>query len=52
MNFVSNRLGHLLPQFLQRRLSQAKDNLTHFKFRGLSGWTWLGLITGIPILFG
>ncbi|MBD2234684.1 hypothetical protein [Phormidium tenue] len=49
MNLVSNRLGHLLPLFQRSRktLSRAGNQLTHFKFRGLSGWTLLGVVTGI-----
>ena len=47
MNHVSNRLARLVPQFFQRSFSQAVDNLAHFKFRGLSGWTLLGIATGI-----
>ena len=47
MNLVSNRLGHLVPQFFQRSLFQVGKSLTHFKCRGLSGWTLLGLVTGI-----
>jgi hypothetical protein len=47
MNLVSNPLGPLVPQFVQRRLSQVGDTLTRFKFRGLSGWTLVGLVAGI-----
>lgn len=50
MNLVSNRLGRLLPQLVQlSRLafSRTSYQLAHFKFRGLSGWTLLGLVTGI-----
>ncbi|MBE9136942.1 hypothetical protein IQ254_06960 [Nodosilinea sp. LEGE 07088] len=49
MNLVSNRLGHLRPlvQRSRKTLSRAGDRLAHFKFRGLSGWSLLGLFTGI-----
>jgi hypothetical protein len=50
MNLVSNRLGQLLSQLVQHSRSafaQTNHQLTHFKFRGLSGWTLLGLVTGI-----
>jgi hypothetical protein len=50
MNFGSSRLGRLLSQALQhhqRALSRASDSLAQFKFRGLSGWTLLGIATGI-----
>ncbi|MGG6242723.1 hypothetical protein ACQ4N7_29290 [Nodosilinea sp. AN01ver1] len=49
MNLVSNRLGHLRPlvQRSRKTLSRAGYQLAHFKFRGLSGWTLLGIVTGI-----
>ena len=50
MNLVSNRLGHLLSQLFQHSrsaFSQTNYQLAHFKFRGLSGWTLLGIVTGI-----
>ena len=49
MNLVSNRLGHLLPlsQRSRKTLSRAGDQLAHFKFRGFSGWSLLGVATGI-----
>ena len=50
MNLVSNRLGHLLSplvQYSRLAFSQTSYQLAHFKFRGLSGWTLLGLVTGI-----
>lgn len=47
MNLISNRLGPLVPQFFQRSLLQLGKSLTHFKFRGLSGWMLLGIATGI-----
>ncbi|MBE9137974.1 hypothetical protein IQ254_12360 [Nodosilinea sp. LEGE 07088] len=50
MNHSSNRLGHLLSQRFQRNrlaFSRTSHQLTHFKFRGLSGGTLLGIVTGI-----
>ena len=49
MNLVSNRLRYLLPLFQRSRktLSKAGDQLARCKFRGLSGWMLLGLVTGI-----
>lgn len=50
MNLVSNRLGHWLPQFIQhsrKAFSRVGNQLAHFKFCGLSGWTLLGIIAGI-----
>ena len=50
MKFVSNHLGHLLSQLVQHSQSaffRTNHQLGHFKFRGLSGWTLLGLGTGI-----
>ncbi|PSN11331.1 hypothetical protein C7293_24745 [filamentous cyanobacterium CCT1] len=49
MNLVSNRLGHLRPlvQRSRKTFSRAGCQLAHFKFCGLSGWTLLGIVTGI-----
>ncbi len=50
MNLVSNHLGPLLSQLVQRshlRFPRPSYQLARFKFRGLSGWTLLGLIAGI-----
>ncbi|MGG6242438.1 hypothetical protein ACQ4N7_27810 [Nodosilinea sp. AN01ver1] len=47
MNFAPNCLGLRMPRFVQRRLSRAGNGLVHFKFCGLSGWTLLGIVTGI-----
>ncbi|NMF84158.1 hypothetical protein [Nodosilinea sp. P-1105] len=47
MNFGSNRLRRLVSRGVKRRLSGVGNRLAHVKFRGLSGWRWLGLITGI-----
>jgi hypothetical protein len=50
MNLVSNPLGRVASQCIHHSrqiLSRAGNRLTRFKLRGLSGWTLLGLVTGI-----
>ncbi|MBE9138029.1 hypothetical protein IQ254_12655 [Nodosilinea sp. LEGE 07088] len=50
MNLVSNPLGRIASQCIRRSrqiLSRPGNQLAHIKYRGISGWTLLGLVTGI-----
>jgi len=55
MKLVSNRLGRNASQPFQRScqtLFRPGSQLGQFKFRGLSGWTLLGLMAGILLFTG
>jgi hypothetical protein len=55
MKFVSNRLGRIASQIFHHShltLPRAGAKLAHFKFRGFSRWTLLGVVAGILLFTG